>query len=59
MARGRRRVKAGSSHAFACAAVNVTEPIAEIHVADAIERLTARNRESLSDDREPKDPYRK
>ena len=33
--------------------------IAEIHLADAIERLTARNRESLSADRGPKDPYAK
>ena len=33
--------------------------IAEIHLADAIERLTARNRESLSPDRGPKDPYTK
>ena len=32
--------------------------IAEIHLADAIERLTARSRPSLSDDRAPKDPYR-
>src|SRR5918912_754511 len=32
--------------------------IARIHVADAIETLTARSRESLSDDRAPKDPYR-
>ena len=31
--------------------------IAEIHLADAIERLTARGRESLSEDRAPKDPY--
>jgi hypothetical protein len=31
--------------------------IAEIHLADAIERLSARNRDSLSDDRAPKDPY--
>ena len=28
-----------------------------IHLADAIERLTERSRESLSDDRSPKDPY--
>jgi len=27
------------------------------HLADAIERLVARSRESLSDDRSPKDPY--
>lgn len=33
--------------------------IAEIHLADAIEVLTARNRGSLSSDRGPKDPYRK
>jgi catechol 2,3-dioxygenase-like lactoylglutathione lyase family enzyme len=33
--------------------------IAEIHLADAIEALTARNRGSLSSDRGPKDPYRK
>jgi glyoxalase family protein len=32
--------------------------IAEIHLADAIERLSARNRESLSEDRGAKDPYR-
>ena len=32
--------------------------IAEIHVADAIERLVNRGRESLSDDRSPKNPYR-
>ncbi|MDD7972037.1 VOC family protein [Roseinatronobacter alkalisoli] len=31
--------------------------IAEIHLADAIENLTMRARESLSQDREPKDPY--
>ena len=31
--------------------------IARIHLADAIEQLTTRSRESLSDDREPKDPY--
>jgi catechol 2,3-dioxygenase-like lactoylglutathione lyase family enzyme len=31
--------------------------IAEIHLADAIERLTARNRDTLSSDRGPKDPY--
>jgi hypothetical protein len=28
------------------------------HLADAIEALVARSRESLSDDRAPKDPYR-
>ena len=33
--------------------------IGEIHLADAIERLSARNRESLSEDRGPKDPYGK
>ena len=32
--------------------------IAERHLADAIERLVTRSRESLSDDRSPKDPYR-
>lgn len=31
--------------------------IAEIHLADAIETLTARNRGSLSSDRGPKNPY--
>jgi catechol 2,3-dioxygenase-like lactoylglutathione lyase family enzyme len=31
--------------------------IAEIHLADAIERLTVRGRASLSEDRSPKDPY--
>ena len=31
--------------------------IAEIHLADAIERLTERNRPTLSDDRSPKNPY--
>ena len=31
--------------------------IAEIHLADAIEHLTARGRASLSEDRAPKDPY--
>ena len=31
--------------------------IAEIHLADAIERLTTRARPSLSEDRSPKDPY--
>lgn len=31
--------------------------IAEIHLADAIEALTASNRGSLSSDRGPKDPY--
>ena len=33
--------------------------IAEIHLADAIERLTAKGRDSLSADRGAKDPYRK
>ena len=33
--------------------------IAEVHLADAIERLVERSRGSLSDDRSPKDPYRK
>ena len=32
--------------------------IDRVHVADAIEALVARSRESLSDDRSPKDPYR-
>ena len=31
--------------------------IAREHLADAIEALTERSRESLSDDRAPKDPY--
>jgi catechol 2,3-dioxygenase-like lactoylglutathione lyase family enzyme len=31
--------------------------IAPIHLADAIEELTSGSRESLSDDRAPKDPY--
>jgi catechol 2,3-dioxygenase-like lactoylglutathione lyase family enzyme len=31
--------------------------IAPVHLADAIELLVARTRASLSDDREPKDPY--
>lgn len=31
--------------------------IAEIHLADAIERLVTRRQQSLSDDRSPKDPY--
>jgi catechol 2,3-dioxygenase-like lactoylglutathione lyase family enzyme len=31
--------------------------IAEIHLADAIERLSLRGRASLSEDRSPKDPY--
>jgi catechol 2,3-dioxygenase-like lactoylglutathione lyase family enzyme len=33
------------------------EHIAEVHLADAIETLTERRRESLSSDRSPKDPY--
>ena len=33
--------------------------IAEIHLADAIENLTVRNRGSLSEDRSPKNPYSK
>jgi catechol 2,3-dioxygenase-like lactoylglutathione lyase family enzyme len=33
--------------------------IAESHLADAIEALVLRSRASLSDDREPKDPYDK
>ncbi|MCK3780265.1 VOC family protein [Ensifer sesbaniae] len=32
--------------------------IAEVHLADAIEALTARARPTLSSDRQPKDPYR-
>jgi glyoxalase family protein len=32
--------------------------ISETHLADAIERLVERSRESLSDDRAPKNPYR-
>ena len=31
--------------------------IAQIHLADAIEALAERSRDSLSDDRSPKDPY--
>ena len=31
--------------------------IATVHLADAIERLVSRARESLSEDRSPKDPY--
>src|SRR3954462_1213455 len=31
--------------------------IAQVHLADAIEALVGRSRESLSDDRAPKDPY--
>lgn len=33
--------------------------IGEVHLADAIETLIARDRESLSDDRSPKNPYRR
>jgi catechol 2,3-dioxygenase-like lactoylglutathione lyase family enzyme len=33
--------------------------IAEVHLADAIETLIARDRESLSDDRSPKNPYQR
>ncbi len=33
--------------------------IAPVHLADAIEALVARSRESLSEDRSPQDPYRK
>ena len=32
--------------------------IAEVHLADAIERLVQRRQMTLSDDRSPKDPYR-
>jgi catechol 2,3-dioxygenase-like lactoylglutathione lyase family enzyme len=32
--------------------------ISEVHLADAIEELVRRSRESLSDDRAPKNPYR-
>lgn len=32
--------------------------IAEVHLADAIETLVERRRESLSDDRSPKNPYK-
>ena len=31
--------------------------IAPIHLADAIEQLVTASRDSLSDDRSPKDPY--
>jgi catechol 2,3-dioxygenase-like lactoylglutathione lyase family enzyme len=40
------RVEAGDHH------------IAEVHLADAIERLVERRQSTLSDDRAPKDPYR-
>ncbi len=33
--------------------------IDRVHLADAIERLVSRSRETLSDDRSPKDPYRR
>jgi len=33
--------------------------IAPVHLADAIERLVTRSRPTLSDDRSPKDPYRR
>jgi catechol 2,3-dioxygenase-like lactoylglutathione lyase family enzyme len=33
--------------------------IAQIHLADAIERMVAGSRGSLSEDRDPKDPYRR
>jgi hypothetical protein len=33
--------------------------IALVHLADAIERLVTRSRPTLSDDRSPKDPYRR
>jgi hypothetical protein len=32
--------------------------IDRVHVADALELLVQRSRETLSDDRSPKDPYR-
>src|SRR5262249_18489367 len=32
--------------------------ILQVHLADAIEQLATRSRESLSEDRSPKDPYR-
>ncbi|ETW13878.1 hypothetical protein ATO8_03271 [Roseivivax marinus] len=41
------RVEAGDHH------------IAEVHLADAIERLVERRQSTLSDDRAPKDPYRR
>ena len=31
--------------------------IAQAHLADAIEAMVRRSRESLSDDRSPRDPY--
>ncbi|MGE0503236.1 MAG: VOC family protein [Rhizobiaceae bacterium] len=54
---------AGFSHAdvlFAAHRIRVERGdynIAEIHLADAIERLTEQSTESLSDDRSPKNPY--
>jgi hypothetical protein len=33
--------------------------IGEVHLADAIETLVERDRETLSDDRSPKNPYRR
>ena len=36
---------------------NVADFCDRIHVADAIERLSERGNESLSEDRSPKDPY--
>jgi catechol 2,3-dioxygenase-like lactoylglutathione lyase family enzyme len=33
--------------------------IGEVHLADAIEALVARSQKSLSDDRSPRDPYRR
>ena len=33
--------------------------IAPVHLADAIERLVVKSRESLSEDRAPRDPYAK
>jgi hypothetical protein len=32
--------------------------IDRVHLADALERLVARNRDTLSEDRSPKDPYK-
>lgn len=39
------RVAAGDDH------------IAEVHLADAVERIVERSQESLSENREPKNPY--
>ncbi|MCB2116482.1 MAG: VOC family protein [Rhodobacteraceae bacterium] len=53
----------GSSHAdvlFEAHLIRVERgdyAIAEIHVADAIERIILRGQRSLSEDRSPKDPY--